>query len=283
LPACGLRNLFEQRETRPALTTQNSRHGRCGNGDLLGESRRADRLLSEVVLKQHFGTLPYGKTLVKAFCQSALLTGIASRQNVDMTTPKETAGMPLPKVRAARERLKLSLEALAHDIGISTSQLSRIETGEREARVGEVKRLSSRLNVPIAELVGDEFAPRCPVVGLANAGSDSVIFSEGQGPFEYVEPPEGSSKDTVAVEVRGKSLGEIFDGWLVFYDDVRTPPTPQMMNQLCVAELDDGRVVVKRITRGQRRDRFNLSSNVEPPIYDAKIAWAARVIAMKPK
>lgn len=216
---------------------------------------------------------------VKRFCQLALPVGIIVRQTADMD---ET--IALSRVRELREGHGLSLEALAHDIGMSASQLSRIETGEREARVGEVRRLSMRLRVPFMELIGDNAGvSRTPVVGLVSAGSDSIIFSAGQGPFDFVDPPEGASERTVAVEVRGRSLGEIFDGWLVFYDDVEEPPTPHMLNKLCVAQLADGRVVVKRLMRGQRRDRFNLTSNIEPPIYDAKIAWAARVIAMKPR
>lgn len=202
--------------------------------------------------------------------------------NSAMLTQLES--MALKKVREIRAERDISLESLAHDIGISASQLSRLETGEREPRVDEVKRLSNRLGVPLLELIGEEETEdRCPIVGMASAGSDSIIFSAGQGPFDYVEAPEGSSEATVAVEIRGQSLGPIFEGWLAFYDDLHNPPTGRMIGHLCVAQLADGRVVIKRLMRGQRADRFNLLSNVEPPIYDAKVAWAARVIEMRPK
>jgi transcriptional regulator with XRE-family HTH domain len=192
--------------------------------------------------------------------------------------------MAMPKARAAREAQKITLEDMAESVGISVSQMSRIETGEREPRIGEVQRIARRLRLTVPELIGEEVpAETCPVVGLVSAGSDAIIFSAGQGPFEYVQAPEGSTEKTVAVEIRGKSLGELFEGWLLFYDDIHDPPTASLIGHLCVIGLDDGRVVAKKLRRGQRPSRYNLFSNTEPPIYDAKVIWAARVREMKPR
>lgn len=190
----------------------------------------------------------------------------------------------MPRARAAREAQNITLEDMAESVGISVSQMSRIETGDREARIGEVQRIARRLRTTVAELVGEEIpAEQCPVVGLVSAGSDAIILSAGQGPFEYVEAPEGSTESTVAVEIRGTSLGEIFEGWLLFYDNIHDPPIMSLMGRLCVLGLDDGRIVVKKIRTGQRRGRYNLFSNTEPPIYDAKVIWAARVREMRPR
>jgi hypothetical protein len=98
-----------------------------------------------------------------------------------------------------------------------------------------------------------------------------------------VEAPEGATSDTVAVEIRGESLGELFDRWLVYYDDVRRPLTTDMIGQLCVVGLVDGRILVKKVRRGQLDGRFNLLSNTEPPIYDAEVEWAAKVRQMSPR
>lgn len=58
-------------------------------------------------------------------------------------------------LRSARKAAKLSLEQLAEDIGISVSQMSRIETGKRIARVPELQRIAKRLNVPVSSLLPD--------------------------------------------------------------------------------------------------------------------------------
>jgi hypothetical protein len=93
---------------------------------------------------------------------------------------------------------------------------------------------------------------------------------------------ETATTSSVAVEIKGSSLGEVFDRWLVFYDDVRQPVTPDLIGKLCVVGLSDDRVLIKTLERG-RNGRFNLKSNTEPVIQDAEVRWAAPVIDMKPR
>lgn len=122
-----------------------------------------------------------------------------------------------------------------------------------------------------------------PLVGYVGAGAEAHLFAEGQGPFEDVSAPEDATDDTVAVEIRGDSLGSFFDRWLVYYDDVRRPVTSDLLGKLCVVGLADGRTLIKKIIRGQRRGLFTLNSQFEPPIYDAIVEWAARVKRMEPR
>lgn len=122
-----------------------------------------------------------------------------------------------------------------------------------------------------------------PLVGYVGAGAQTHAFGEGQGPFDDVEAPEDANEKTVGVEVRGESLGALFDQWLVFYDDVNDPPHEGMMKRLCVCGLSDGRVLIKLLTHGQLAGHFNLLSNTEPPIYDAIVEWAAIVKSMRPR
>ena len=111
-----------------------------------------------------------------------------------------------------------------------------------------------------------------------------MYFASADDPADFVDAPIGSTKDTVAVEVRGDSLGSIFDRWLVFYDEVRNPPTKSMMGKLCVVGLADGRILVKLIRPGQLGEpHFSLFSNTEEPIYDAVVEWAALVKQMTPR
>jgi hypothetical protein len=121
------------------------------------------------------------------------------------------------------------------------------------------------------------------VVGYVGAGAAMQLYSEGQGPFDFVDAPDGSTDDTVAVEIRGESLGALFDQWLVYYDDVRDPPGASLVGHLCVVGLLDGRVLVKKLQRGQLPGHFNLLSNTEAPIYDVEVAWAAKVKNMTPR
>jgi hypothetical protein len=94
---------------------------------------------------------------------------------------------------------------------------------------------------------------------------------------DEVDQPRGSTEATVAVEIRGDSLGPFLNRWLVFYDDVHRPVTSDLIGELCVVGLADGRVLVKQIQRGRAEGLFNLNSSTEKPILDVAIEWAAKV------
>lgn len=122
-----------------------------------------------------------------------------------------------------------------------------------------------------------------PVVGYVGAGAQTYFFDD-QGDLDEVAAPDSASDRTVAVEVRGESLGALFDRWLVFYDDVHRPVTTDQIGRLCVVGLRDGRIMVKKVQKSRGRNGlFHLLSNTEGPILDVEIEWAARVINMVPR
>jgi DNA-binding XRE family transcriptional regulator len=120
------------------------------------------------------------------------------------------------------------------------------------------------------------------LVGYVGAGAETHFFSD-QGKIDDVPAPEGASDETVAVEIRGESLGPLFDRWLVFYDDVRRPITQDLIGKLCVVGLSDGRILIKQIKKARGGKHYHLLSNTEPPILDVEIEWAAKVINMVPR
>ena len=95
-------------------------------------------------------------------------------------------------------------------------------------------------------------------------------------------PPTKASAD-VAVEVKGESLGALFDRWLVFYDDIKAPVTTDLIGRLCVVGLADDRVPVKLIKSSRTDGLYHLLSNTEGPIFDVEILWAAKVKTMMPR
>ena len=120
-------------------------------------------------------------------------------------------------------------------------------------------------------------APKVRVVGYVGAGAEAHFYAVAQGDLDEVDPPAGSTEDTVAVEIRGDSLGPFFNRWLVFYDDVRRPVTPDLIGELCIVGLQDGRILIKQVQRSRTEGLFNLLSSTEKPILDVAIEWAAKV------
>lgn len=124
-----------------------------------------------------------------------------------------------------------------------------------------------------------------PIVGYVQAGGEAILHSEGQGPFgEAGMPPRGASQYTVAVVVRGDSMpGVAQDGWLLYYDTRREPPTDDLLGRLCVIGLPDGRIVVKRLVRGSKGDLYHLISTGGDLLMDQRVDWAARVSWIEPQ
>lgn len=132
----------------------------------------------------------------------------------------------------------------------------------------------------------EEERNRVPLLGYVRAGAAAYYYADADNPLDWVPPIDDGTDDTVAVQIQGESLGSFFDQWLVYYDEVRSPVTPDLIGKLCVVGLMDDRVVVKKIRRSKSKDPrlFDLiSNNGMDDITDVEIVWAARVKHMAPR
>jgi hypothetical protein len=198
--------------------------------------------------------------------------------------------MTVDWIRKALIETGKTRSGLAKALGRSPSAVTDLLNGSRRLRAEEIAVAADYLGVEPPRFLGGRAAPSraprgalVPVVGFVGAGAEAHFYADGQGPFDEVPAPDGASANTVAVQVRGHSLGALFDNWLVFYDDVRDPPGDDLVGHMCVCGLSDGRVLVKALKRSQIAGLWTLLSNVEPPIYDVALDWAALVRAMRPR
>jgi hypothetical protein len=197
------------------------------------------------------------------------------------------------RLRTAREKRFKSARSAGKALGIAISTYGAHERAEapggRDYGPNEAQRygrffgvtpewlLTGRKPFPSDEPEEPLPGPKVRVVGYVGAGSEAHIYAVAQGDLDEVDPPRGSTEDTVAVEIRGESLGAFFNRWLVFYDDVRRPVTPDLIGELCVVGLEDGRVLIKQVQRSRTEGLFNLISSIEKPILDVAVEWAAKV------
>lgn len=166
------------------------------------------------------------------------------------------------------------------------------ENGARGLRRDVANRYSKAFRVPVEWLLygnGKPVAQRAqpirtvPMVGYVGAAAEASFYGTGDGELDHVPAPEGATESSVAVEIRGESLGSFFDRWVVHYDDVRRPVTNDLVGPLCVVGLNDGRVLIKKIKRSKTKGLFHLLSQTEDPILDVEIEWAAKVKSMVPR
>lgn len=188
-------------------------------------------------------------------------------------------------LREWREYRGLSQEKLADAANTSKGYISDIERGNRGHSREMAARLAEALNVTVDQLyvenpkTGEKRTPKVPLVGFVHAG-DSADFSADLDNLEYVDAPRDTTPDTRALQIKGDSLGRWYSGWLVYFDDVRTPVTDDQITHLCVVGLDDGRVLLKVLERHAGGFVLRSQDPGTDPIYDAPVAWAARVKGM---
>lgn len=185
-------------------------------------------------------------------------------------------------LRLLRDGRGWTQDEAAFALGTTRNQYVKLEGGSRRLSDKWIRLASDAYGVDPGEVVTDR-SGTVPVAGYVGAGTTMHFYAEGQGPLDDVPAPEGATPHTVAAEIRGDSLGPIFDGWHVYFDDRREPVTPDLIGELCVVGLADGRVLVKKLSRGQTEGRFSLHGQFGEPVLDAELLWAAKVKSMMPR
>lgn len=197
-----------------------------------------------------------------------------------------------------RDRVQARLEALgarpiptATKAGLGRDFISDILNGKKSSvRGSKLEQLAAALETTTDYLLGatdDASGGRSlevPVLGFAGADNEGrLVHGDGDAPNEFAPIPPGGTRFSAAVHLRGGSMrGFADDGALIYFEDQRTPPTPDMIGSVCIVELDDGRVLCKRLLRGSQPGLFDLESTVGDVIRDVRIRWSAWPIAIVP-
>lgn len=119
-----------------------------------------------------------------------------------------------------------------------------------------------------------------PLKGYIGAGQ-SVEAVDGSS-SEEVEAPADSHPDTVAAKVLGDSMLPSFqEGWTIYWSVQK--PASEMINQLCVVQLSDGRIMVKTLRLGSVPGLWTLTSYNAKDIIDVPVDWAAAIDWIRPR
>lgn len=188
---------------------------------------------------------------------------------------------------------------LAEALNADASRITEIKNGRRRIQADEVPIIAAVLKIvpppwSSEHIESAHILPAMPnptpwtkIVGYVGAsGKGAVnIYDIAPGELEQVDRPHFGNDRTVAVVIRGDSLGVSFKGWLAFYDDVRSPVTPDQIGELCVVGIEGGGAFIKKLV--SRPDgRFDLMSNTgkkSESILGAKVEWAAVVKGLLPR
>lgn len=201
-----------------------------------------------------------------------------------------------------RERIKARLKAtrqgpvtVSTGIGKGRDYLSDFLNGKKQKVGADVLGpLAAELECSVEFLMDANVtdpAPRpegeealVPIRGYVGASPDGrVTFGTGDPTNDFALVPVGANRNSLALYVNGHSMRGIADhGALIFYEETRTPPTPDMLNQPVVVQTEEGDVMVKYLRRGSRKGFFDLESTAAEPLHDVRLTWAAHIQSIVP-
>lgn len=214
-----------------------------------------------------------------------LPTSYTGLHNTDMDYPTVLRDMMktgrLNQAQLAK-RLRVTQPTVSRWVG--GTQRPEIDQHQRIAKEAQRLGLDRMIEELEAAGVEDEEQPKptVPVKGYVSAGAAAHYLPLSNNELDWVDAPKDATEKTIALEIRGDSLGALFDRWLVFYDEVRSPVTSDLIGKTCVVGLADGRILVKKLKRA-RDDLYDLFSNTEEPIKGVVVEWAAEVRHMGPR
>lgn len=195
--------------------------------------------------------------------------------------------MAMPELHRRRKARKLSLEKLAAAVGLSTSQVQRFESGDREPKKVDLENLARVLECTVAELISDEAPPAAPVyekllpiplAGRTAAGVFREVVEFDDAEPEYVFEPEDEDFPKArrfALTVEGDSM------------NAAEPPIPDGSRVICVdfeqtgqPFLDGMIVVVQRTREGGHLREWSVK---EVELHDEEIWFCPRSTNKKHK
>lgn len=121
-----------------------------------------------------------------------------------------------------------------------------------------------------------------PLKGYVGAGQ--VVQAIDNGTEERIEAPAARRPTTVAAIVRGDSMMPTFqDGWTIYWSQ-QLPPQ-ELVNQLCVVQLENDDIYVKVLRRGSKAGLWTLSSinATVRDLEDQVVRWAAPIDWIRPR
>lgn len=180
-----------------------------------------------------------------------------------------------------REREGWTIEVAATHFGLSRSGYQKLERNERRLTNQYIAKAANVYGVPESIVIAEQVRVR--LVGFVGAGHEMHLYADGDDLAEDVQSPPDVTASTVAVRVKGDSMADhIEDGSILYYDDRRDPPSDDLIGRLCVVELRDGRVLVKKLAKGSAAGLWHLLSTNAAPMFDQPVSWAARVTWIRP-
>jgi len=181
------------------------------------------------------------------------------------------------QLRAYRKRAGLTLEAVSKRLGLSISQVSRLERGVSDLTGERLQQFADLYGARPADFI-DGGRDGVPLIGQVGAGAEIHWFDAARG-HEFIAAPPGATDRVVAVEVHTDSMVPAYRaGDVIYYAREPDVPPEASAGAECVVKLANGPCLLKTMLPGAKAGHWNLISYNSAPIEDAAVEWSAPVL-----
>lgn len=210
-----------------------------------------------------------------------------------MTTPKQVDRKWFER-RLAELGYKSQAE-LARKVEVSTSQLSLVLDGKRNAHLDLAKALAQALKVPLLDLAKRLNGPMMDAleaVAEIERGSTLELAGSIDGEFQVDLTPEGRRRRLVRLDLDAPAgavaleyhtagtAAAMFNGMVAVVLEKREVDADAMVGRYNVVWLPTGPALMRVVSLGKTPGRFNLSVANCADIEDAEVTHYAPVLAI---
>lgn len=188
--------------------------------------------------------------------------------------------MNIQWLRKTLQERGITQEEAALGAGMTQNMLTKVLNGHRKLTADEAD--------GIRRFLGFEFPEdRRPisVVGMIGAGDGVELvdaYEHGAGMFHIARPDWIPAHGVVAAQIKGSSAEPwALDGDIVFWRRSDLSVQQADLGRPVIAELEDGRVMLKRLASSSVPGCWSLLSinPSHPNVMDVRLVWASRAMA----
>jgi transcriptional regulator with XRE-family HTH domain len=186
------------------------------------------------------------------------------------------------RIRELREARDLTIEGLAEATGLSTSYVSRLESGQRNLSVKNLNLFAHAFQVdPRDVLSSSEESKTNTVAVMGRIGAGAEITPEDEqvppeGLYE-IETPFPIPDDAIAFEVAGESMWPRYDPGDVIICWNQGVHADEVLGWEAAVKTATGQRYLKRVLRGAESGTYDLESHNAAPIRGVQLVWIAAI------
>lgn len=185
------------------------------------------------------------------------------------------------RVRELRIKRGWTVEQLAERAGLSTGQVSKIETSKRGWSVQSLQALADALGCKVVDLIDvTEVWRDVPVFGILETGG--VVHPRPSGKKQVTVKAPIAFGELLALTVQNDSLYPRYMAGDTVFCGKNPVDAGACLGRECLVQLENGRSLLRVVHPGTSKGRYNLVAHNQAPELDCALVSCRPVVYSNP-